>query len=201
MKNTISFIALLLFSISLISCEKEETKTSNEKIIDGITVDLTASKLGDNVSLMSYSNVQELHDKLPEVISNLLEDIKSEMSGDTLISDTFVNLKFENGKAIISEIVFFDNVSKSVISGFILNYNTMKYESISASTQSWISLAGGCPSGYSSLGTCSNFSSPKECITKKLSNFLAVNISGVGDCENVQVSVGSLATTVCGKTC
>ena len=141
MKNTISFIALLFFSISLISCEKEQTKTSNEKIIDGITVDLTASKLGDNFSLMSYSNVQELQDKLPEVISNLLEDIKSEMSGDTLISDTFVNLKFENGKAIISEIVFFDHVSKSVISGFILNYNTMKYESISTSTQSWIGLA------------------------------------------------------------
>lgn len=201
MKNKIVFMALILFSVSFISCEKEETKSANEKIIDGINIDLTASKLGDNFSLMSYSNVQELQDKLPEVISNLLEDIESEMNGDTRISDTFVNLKFENGKAIISEIVFFDNDSKSVISGFILNYDTMEYESISVSTQDWVGLVGSCPSGYSSLGVCSNFSSPKECITKKLSDFLAANISGVGDCANVQVSVGSLATTVCGKTC
>ena len=199
MKNTISFIALLFFSISLISCENEETKTSNEKIIDEITVDLTASKLGDNVSLMTYSSLQELEDKIPELVSSILDDVEDEKNQDSRISDAFINLKFVDGKVFLSEIVFYDNINDLFISGLVLDFDTMLYQTINRFPPHLV--VGGCPSGYTSLGSCSNFSNPKACVANKISTFMSANISGMGDCANVQVSVGALATTVCGSLC
>ena len=199
MKNTISFIALLFFSISLISCENEETKTSNEKIIDEITVDLTASKLGDNVSLMTYSSLQELEDKIPELVSSILDDIEDEKNQDSRTSDAFINLKFVDGKVFLSEIVFYDKINDLFTSGLVLDFDTMLYQTINRIPPHL--LVGGCPSGYTSLGTCSNFSNPKACVSNKISTFMSANISGLGDCAAVQVSVSSLATTVCGKIC
>ena len=199
MKNTISFIALLFFSISLISCENEETKTSNEKIIDEITVDLTASKLGDNVSLMTYSSLQELEDKIPELVSSILDDIEDEKNQDSRTSDAFINLKFVDGKVFLSEIVFYDKINDLFISGLVLDFDTMLYQTINRIPPHL--LVGGCPSGYTSLGTCSNFSNPKACVSNIISTFMSANISGLGDCAAVQISVGSLAATVCGKIC
>lgn len=199
MKNKIAFM-MLIFSVCFISCEKDETKNPNEKIIDGVNIDLTSSKLGDTFALMTYSSLEELEDKLPELVSSILDDVENEKAQDSRISDAFINLKIYDGKVFLNEVIFYDGTNKLIVSGFVLNYDTMEYETAGRHDIGSL-LLGSCPDGYTSLGNCSNFSNPKACVSNKISTFMSANISGLGDCAAVQVSVGSLATTVCGKIC
>lgn len=207
MKNKIFFISLFFLSFLLLSCESEDKYNLKEQNkAEQLSTSVNASKEGDTFTFMTYSSMQELQDKLPRAISLMLDDAQDIIAQDTRVTDAFINIKFSSGKAYLSEIVFYDSNKDEIIRGNILNFDNMTYYPITNSTFPilWSGLVGNCPTGYSSVGTCNTLEGAealKACVTSKVAAYMSASLSDIGDCANVQVSIGTFTTRVCGKKC
>ena len=165
-------------------------------------IDLKNSKLNGEIKLFNFSNTKELISEIDEAINLITEDSKEIIKNNSEVTNVITNISFINGKAIISKILFVNNNTKKIIEGYELDTNSNTYALLSRKIN-WdeILVGGGCPTGYSQLASCGNFSNPQTCVGNAIQTYLSANISGSGDCANVQVNVGALNTRVCGRTC
>lgn len=201
-KKKLLFAFLVLFALS--ACEK---KTENERKIDlsNIKIDLKDSKLGGELVLFKYDNTSELFNQLTKSISVLNNDSKEILDKNSEVTNVVTNISFINGKATISKILYINEDQKKIIEGYEYESTTKTYNRLPTDEESlninWNDAIFGSysPSGYSEVASCGNGNNPKECVTKAVSSYLSTNISGVGDCANVQVNVGIMSTRVCGK--
>ena len=205
MKNRIAFFSLFFLTVFLMSCENEgEENLVEQKNVEQSSTVENAERLGETFTLMTYSSLEELQDKLPDAIASIIDDAQDIIANDERITDAFINLRFSDGKAYIGEVVFYNQDNEEIVSGQILDFNTLFYEQISSTTTfpDFSGLVGSCPTGYTSVGTCDTLSSKvKSCVTEKVATFMSNSLNDIGDCANVQVSIGAFVTRICGKTC
>ncbi len=62
-------------------------------------------------------------------------------------------------------------------------------------------VAGPCPEGYTSLGSCSNFGDTESCLGDLATDYFSNNLNSPGDCAQVRLTVGALNTQACGQNC
>lgn len=183
------------------SCEGQED--SVEKVdLTKMKIDLKNSKLNGEIKLFTYSDTKELISNIDEAINLTTEDSKEIIKNNSEITNVITNISFINGKAIISKILYVNYKTKKIIEGYELDINSNTYARLPGDIN-WDEVigGGGCPTGYSQLASCGNFSNPQTCVGNAIQTYLSANINGPGDCANVQVNVGALNTRVCGRTC
>jgi hypothetical protein len=193
-------LGLLSFTF-LLSCGGQED--SVEKVdLTKMKIDLKNSKLNGEIKLFTFSNTKELISEIDEAINLITEDSKEIIKNNSEVTNVITNISFINGKAIISKILYVNYKTKKIIEGYELDTNSNTYALLSRKIN-WDEIlgGGGCPNGYSQLASCGNFSDPQTCVGNAIQTYLSANISGPGDCANVQVNVGALNTRVCGRTC
>ena len=192
---------LSIFILIIISCEKQVEETNNLDL-SKMQINLEESRLGQTIVLAYYSDISDLQKKVGEITTSLIEDSNEILNNNNEITDVITNIKFSNGKAIISEVFYVNLDTKEIIEGYVLNEETSTYQKVDPNLGGFDDfISGSCPSGYSQIGSCSNLNNPQTCVGNSIQTFLTTNINSIGDCANVQVSVGALNTKVCGKVC
>ncbi|OUR91585.1 hypothetical protein A9Q87_09765 [Flavobacteriales bacterium 34_180_T64] len=193
MRKLILKISICTFLIiGNMSCSQEEV-TQNPPLLENFTLDLSKSKLGTPLILFKYENKDQLINNINQSFIQIMKDAQDMIIKSNEISEVVTELQFSNNIAAIIRVTYFDENKNGIT--YKLNANTNKYE------RSPSSHLAKCPDGYSLLASCSNFDGTKECVASAVGQFLTENISGVGNCANIQVSVGTFSTKVCGKTC
>jgi hypothetical protein len=201
-KSKILITVLTILSITFfISCNNQDGDMINQEknIFKGINIKLPDSFL-NKIKLFDYSNNIE-ESKISKSIGYIIDDSKELIKSDPNVTNITFNIRISDGEAIVSEI-FMLNGNK-IYKKYQFNKNTDKYQNVT-SNKAQNSPDGpeiSCPEGYTSLGKCSNLGDVRECISKKISVYMATHLSSIGDCANIQVSIGTFSTKVCGKTC
>lgn len=206
MKNLkLNFVALamLVFGVFVFTgcSESDVTEESVIKKENGFE-SLRLSFLNPIV-VFEYASVEDIDKKLDEALPILLEDLKEEINKKNY-SDVIAGLKFHNGRVIVSELVYFRDGNLVLEDSRYFNEEVGEYVPLSNGMEfiyNEIANGAACPHGYTNLGKCSNIGNTEECLGGLISGYLTKSLTSVGDCANVQVSVGLLNTTVCGKTC
>jgi len=184
-------IFLLLFSLStfsFLSCENENTEVKKDPNLSDIKIDLSNMKVSNII--FEYKTNDELKSKTEDLIFSLVEESKEELKSDKKISYIFYEIKFEKGKAFFTEVASLNKESNSINEIYIQNNEAYKAGPLTIAS---------CPSGYTELASCSNFSNTSNCVSAAMQTFLSTNVTGVGDSAYVYVAVGYTSTKVCGK--
>lgn len=182
---------LILFSIIILnSCDSQ----SKQDFIEPVILDLTNLKvdleLTNTLFTFDENNFQE---KTNKKVEKLLKLANENLIDNKNATNVIYNLKIENGKVFIENISLVNIDSKKVI-------KQQKYNSKMLPDFDVLFNGARCPSGYSQLATCSNTGETQECVGGALAKYLSESLSSVGDCTNVNVSVGLFSTRVCGQT-
>lgn len=190
----------LVFAL-LLSCESHDK--SNAKVdLSGLEIDLKGSKLGGKVELFSYENTEELLGNIDKSVNLVIADAEEVLKNNSEITNVLVDISFTNGVAVLTKILYVNQNTKKLIEGYEFDVNTNSYAELPTDLNLEEVFSGAnCPTGYSQISSCGNFSDPQTCISNAIRNYLSANINGPGNCANVQVSVGAINTRVCGKTC
>ena len=202
MKNTfIKNLAFIILIFNFSSCSQEEVISQEQDSLDfsKIKIDLSKSDLGNEIKVFDYKDKKELISKIKSSINLIIKDSRELIKNDSEVSDVFINISFKDGKATISEITEID--TKNNIIRKSLKYDDSKNSYVAQRGGPFIADLASCPDGYSQIDSCSNVSGTEECVGRAVQSYLSENISGIGDCANVQVQVGTFTTKVCGKTC
>lgn len=205
MKNLkLSFVALaiLVFGVFIFTgcSESDVTEESVIKKENGFE-SLRLSFLNPIV-VFEYASVEDIDKKLDEALPMLLDDLNEEIR-EKKYSDVIAGLKFYNGRVIVSELVYFRDGDLVLEDSRYFNEEVGEYVPLSNGMEfTYNEIANGnCPEGYTRIGRCSNIGNTEGCLGGLISGYLTKNLKSIGDCANVQVSVGVVNTTVCGKTC
>jgi hypothetical protein len=197
-KKLIPFV--LLFLISTVSCEKNQEL--DEVKFKDFKVNLSNAKITSNPYLIVYDDIPSLLDKLDSAIDDFYADILDEKNNDPRITDVLANIKFYDGKAIVTEIYFLDASKEELINGLVFDETLGTYQQVNTFINWDIVLNGAsCPSGYSQVGSCNNVNNPENCISNALNQYLSANLTGIGSCVDVNIKVGLINTRICGKNC
>lgn len=205
MKNLkLNFVALamLVFGVFVFTgcSESDVTEESVIKKENGFE-SLRLSFLNPIV-VFEYASVEDIDKKLDEALPMLLDDLNEEIR-EKKYSDVIAGLKFYNGRVIVSELVYFRDGDLVLEDSRYFNEEVGEYVPLSNGMEfTYNEIANGnCPEGYTRIGRCSNIGNTEGCLGGLISGYLTKNLKSIGDCANVQVSVGVVNTTVCGKTC
>lgn len=205
MKNLkLNFVALamLVFGVFVFTgcSESDVTEESVIKKENGFE-SLRLSFLNPIV-VFEYASVEDIDKKLDEALPMLLDDLNEEIR-EKKYSDVIAGLKFYNGRVIVSELVYFRDGDLVLEDSRYFDEKAGEYVPLSNGMEfTYNEIANGnCPEGYTRIGRCSNIGSTEGCLGGLISGYLTKNLKSIGDCANVQVSVGVVNTTVCGKTC
>ena len=191
MKKTI----LLLMLAFAVSCTED---TQNQEVLDSQNFHFNSLKnsLDFQISKVAfeYSNTSDLETKVALFSKQLVqESLELVREKESKIGYVTTYLSFDNKAASIEGFAYYDKQGKLLESSFADQRNSDPLEELLDGAS--------CPSGYTRLGRCSNFGNTQACVGEYLADYLSENLDSVGDCANVQISVGTLNTTVCGKTC
>ena len=200
MKISAYAFLLSLLLLSAISCEKQEDESKVD--FNNVKIDLSQARFGSNPVLLHYADVPELLRSLNAPVNSIISDSREIMGQDSRVTDIISIVNFHDGIALLTHVYYLDENSRTVVGGYILDIRTSTYNPVSYGGIDWDSIFNGgqCPGGYSELASCGNFNNPQNCVASAMSTYMASNLSGIGDCVNVQVKVGALNTRVCGKT-
>src|SRR5690554_126941 len=206
MKNLkLSFVALaiLVFGVFIFTGCSESRITEESVIKKENGFESLRLSFLNPIVVFEYASIKDIHNKLDNAIPILLEDLKEEINAKNY-SDVIAGLKFHNGRVIVSELVYFRDGNLVLEDSRYFNEEVGEYVPLSNGMEfiyNEIANSAACPHGYTNLGKCSNIGNTEECLGGLISGYLTKSLTSVGDCANVQVSVGLLNTTVCGKTC
>ena len=210
MKNQVKFFCFLMGLMTFSSCNESSENVENQSVnLKEIDLDLTALRVNSS-NLFTYTSKAQLLSEIPRAVDVLYDDAQRELTNNSNLTHVTFLVRFSQGKAVISEVAYVNANSRTIYDGawldsrgqFVSNTNSslgllpgLPWDAI---------LKGGCPQGYTSLGTCSNTgstASTRACISTAISTYLSSTISAIGDCAETRVSVGILNTRVSGKTC
>lgn len=206
-------ILLLLVSAFFYGCSNDnssnnqdlEQKAKNEEVIlDEIPINLKSLNIGSQITLFTYANVSEAADAADAAMVELIREAKDDLADESGATHLFTNVKIANGKAYVSDILYYDANKDEFIGGHYYDDVTDTYEpyGIFPSPQTVSAFVNGrCPNGYTQLASCGNFNNPEDCISNAMKSYLSANLSSMGDCVDVRVSVGLSKTRVCGRQC
>jgi hypothetical protein len=189
MKKTILLLAVALF----FSCSQETTSQEDlfQENVDFSQLKVTLENPISN-TLFQYKNKKELQERLSVVSESILQESKELLQEHKEVQRIVSQFSFKDGKATLVGYRYVDKDGK-----VIKSFSTTQRQSDPVEDF----LNGACPDGYIRVGRCSNVGDTQKCIGKHLSAYLSDALNSVGDCANVQISVGLLNTTVCGQTC
>lgn len=200
-KILIKNLALIVLILNFNSCSQEEVSSQKQDSLDfsKIKIDLNKSSLGNEIKVFNYKDKAELITKINSSFNLIINDSRELIKNDSEVTDIIINISFKDGKAIISEITELDVKNKTIRKS--VKYDNTKNSYVANRNLPYIADLASCPDGYTLVDSCSNVSGTKECVGSAVQSYLSDNISGIGDCANVQVQVGTFTTKVCGKTC
>jgi hypothetical protein len=183
---------LILFSIIILNyCDS----ISKQDFIEPVNLDLTNLKvdleLTNTLFTFDEKNFQE---KTNKKVAKLLKLANETLIDNKNATNVIYNLKIENGNVFIENISLVNTTTKKVI-------KQQKYNSKMLPDFDVLFNGAKCPSGYSQLASFKNTGETQECVGVALAKYLSENLSSVGDCTNVNVSVGLFSTRVFGQTC
>uniref|UniRef100_UPI00404B8F23 hypothetical protein n=1 Tax=Gelidibacter sp. TaxID=2018083 RepID=UPI00404B8F23 len=202
MKTTfINSLSLIILIFSINSCSQEETIKQDQVSLDfnDLKINLSNSSFNNQIKVFDFKDKSEMIAKINPSFNQIIEDSRELIKNNSEVTDVIITISFKDGKALISEIIELD-IKNNIIR------QSAKYDN---SKKSYIANRGGpfnpnfanCPSGYTELASCSNINNPSECAGNAAQAYFSENVSGIGDCANVQIQVGTFTTKVCGKTC
>lgn len=203
MKNTfIKNLALFILIFNLSSCSQEEISSQKQDSLDfsEIKIDLKKSFLGKEIKVIDYKDKTELITKINSSFNQIIVDSRELIKDKSEVSDIILNINFSDGKAIITNIVEYNIKTKEIINAHYLNPESNTYLRYPPNDIDNLDYAS-CPDGYTQVDSCSNVSGTEECVGSAVQSYLSDNVSGIGDCANIQVQVGTFSTKVCGRTC
>ncbi|MBE99082.1 hypothetical protein [Flavobacterium coralii] len=190
-----AFATLTLYSCSN-DTENNTSPTNNESIsFEGMQIKAMPSGA---IVLMEYATVEELYAEVDAKIVMLLEDSLREIEDLSDADNITTKINFSNGKAVITEVIYTDSKTDTVIRAYELVENEYVATSLPGPISAYV---GACPSGYKEIANCSNLSEPQECVENAVSTYMTSNLKAVGNCVDVRVSIGAFNTKVCGKKC
>ncbi|WP_179375292.1 hypothetical protein [Winogradskyella wichelsiae] len=200
-KTFIKNLALIVLIFNLNSCSQEEVISKEKDLFNfsKIKIDLSKSDLGNEIKVFDYKDKKELISKIESSFGLIIKDSRELIKNDSEVSDVFINVSFKDGKATISEITEIDTKNDIIRQSFKYDDSKNSYDAKRGGP--YIADLASCPNEYSQVDSCSNVSGPEECVGGAVQSYLSNNISGIGDCANIQVQVGTFTTKVCGKTC
>lgn len=178
---------MLFITLTFASCTSDN---SNTEVSEKSNWDLSENFLKNGVELGILNDLDQLNRSM-DLLVNEVSDFEE---GHHIV---YVIKSIEN-KLYMTGYQIYDNDNKLIeekgINGF---------EKVGGPAPiDFISDAGGCPDGYSSLGKCGNFGSDRnECLGDLAQGYFSSNLSGIGDCAEVRLIVGGFNTRACGRTC
>lgn len=191
----------LVVSLFIFACS--ENKLNDDFKIENINVDVSKMALNNSI-ISSYSDKNDFNEAFCKKINLMHAEILNEIKNSKEFDVVNLKLKAEQGRFIIEQIIFIDTKSNQVVKLIeLVDSALIEVKKDQLSTRNGeSSLFGRCPQGWSTVGSCSNFGgNTQACVGNHVSAYLSAQISSVGDCARVQVSVGTLTTTVCGQSC
>lgn len=204
MKNVIKILGTLFLFLVFVSCEKEQKTDSNEKVFQGqFKIDLSDLDI-DFVTLARYSSIEELEQKMPDIVSLIFKDAKKEMEQNNKISNVIVDVKFHNGTAYLNEIVFFDESQNQIITRATLNYNTMQFATVSDVSANNFDLQEilGNTSTYKKAGHFAHSNTENlDVLTGEVAGYLFKNLKKVEDCTFVKFNINQKDTQINNISC
>lgn len=185
-------VLILLSIIILNSCNLQ----SNEELAEPINLDFTNLKIDVEITNTLFTLEEiKLQEKVNNKVAKLLKVAKETLLENKSVTNVIYSLNVENGNVRIENILLVNTNTEKVI-------KQQKYNSKAIPDLDELFNGGRCPSGYTQLASCSNLGDGTEdCIGGALTEYLSKNLTSVGDCTNINVSVGVLSTRVCGETC
>ena len=184
---------LLLAVIFAYSCSQENETL--EELNTG-AVDFSEMKLNLDFrisnKIFEYDDEEDWNSKLEQFTRNLQLESSEIIQEYAQVQNVVTLLEFKAGTAYLVGYAYVDDKGNIVESFSSFNKDEPLEETLGGAP---------CPHGYERIGRCSNFGNVHRCVSEHLAEFLSDNLDSTGDCANVQISVGTLSTTVCGQTC
>lgn len=204
MKNVIKILGTLFLFLVFVSCEKEQKTDSIEKVFQGqFKIDLSDLNI-DFVTLARYSSIEELEQKMPDIVSLIFKDAKKEMEQNNKISNVIVDVKFHNGTAYLNEIVLLDESQNQIITRATLNYNTMQFATVSDVSANNFDLQEilGNTSTYKKAGHLAHSNTENlDVLTEEVAGYLFKNLKKVEDCTFVKFNINQKDTQINNISC
>ena len=201
----LNFLSVLLLSLVFVivsSCNKQEDIASSK--VDFSNLDIKLDDLKIEPTLFKYKDVKEIPNRLNRSIVLFVDEAKLMLAENKEATHVTMDVSIKDGKATVSRVFLIDAKNKKILSP---NTTPGQDEAVIekvALPDFDLLFNGRCPSGYTSIGTCSTIAKEAErnnCIGSALNSFLSSNIGAIGDCAETRVSVGVLKVQICGRTC
>lgn len=191
---------IVLFSfLSIFSCSQNETTNDAEKVnnkemnFDNLRIDLGDWNFKtDSIILFQANNLEELNNHLNTSFTYFIEGLDQIVRTNEKIDVYEFNLRFHQGEAMITDIVFYNSITGELVDGFETG-NTVSCVQCSSIGDL---LFGACPSGYTNNGVCLS----EPCVKTTVAEILAPLADGNG-CRDIRVSRGSWGVRICSRTC
>lgn len=201
----LNFSSVLLLSLVFVivsSCNKQDDIAGSK--VDFSNLDIKLDNLKIEPTLFKYKDVKEIPNRLNRSIVLFVDEAKLMLAENKEATHVTMDVIFKGGKATVSRLFLVDAKNKKILSpNTSPRQNEALIEKVALPDFDLL-LNGRCPSGYTSIGTCSTTAKEEErskCIGSALSSFLGNNLGAIGDCAETRVSVGVFNVQICGRTC
>lgn len=204
MKN-LSFPLFVLLSTLfgvLSSCNKQDDMNNSKVDFSSLDIKLDALKI--EPTLFRYKDVKEISPRLSRSILLFVEEAKFMLDENKEATHVTMDVRIKDGKAIVSNVLLLDIKNKKILSPSASPEREGAVIEKVALPDFDLLFNGRCPSGYTSLGTCSTTAKAQDrsnCIGSALNSFYSSNLSGLNDCAETRVSVGVFNIQIYGRTC
>lgn len=201
----LNFLSVLLLSLVFLivsSCNKQDDIADSK--VDFSSLDIKIDDLKIEPTLFKYKDVKEIPNRLNRSILLFVDEAKLMLAENKEATHVTMDVSIKDGKATVSRVFLVDAKNKKILSP---NTTPGQDEAVIekvALPDFDLLFNGRCPSGYTSIGTCSTTAKAEErskCIGDSMSNFLGSNLGAIGDCAETRVSVGVFNVQICGRTC
>ncbi|MFL9844914.1 hypothetical protein [Flavobacterium rhizosphaerae] len=162
-----------------------------------------SARVGDKSVIFNYSTLNELRDSCSIFTKRLVDDLRIDMQSISGCTRAIAQFESYNGKVQIKKFSFINENAGVILQSYTYNSSTNGYDTVYNQTAPNSDL-GECPTGWSTLAVCPNFLSATDfasCMGDAQQSFYNTNLNAVGDCAQIQVSIGTTALTMCGRTC
>lgn len=205
MKKLNLFFVIAALSL-MYSCNVEEPIVYNsdkQQVADEFTRGLREGieKNANNFVLFEYDTESEAIKEYTDVLTQFTQTASNDISAVNNATDIVRKIRIGDGKAIISEYHYIDKGRKTVLQSFVLNEQIGQYEDVTNTFPPLLLqdvINNLCPSGMSSLGTCSYGNEVAHCIGQTMGSFMSGHMSA-GNKQNFTVTCGLYGVYICGS--
>lgn len=190
MKKAILCLMLLL----IFSCTQE---TENQEDLNLETVSFSNMKLNLDLQisnqLFDFKDSKDLKDKLNDFTNDLSTESLDLIDDMEKVKNVVTLISIKEGVVYLDGYAYLDENNKVLQSFYSETRNSDPLEEMLDGAP--------CPEGYETLGRCNNFVNTQTCVSQHVTDYLTESLNGIGDCANVQINIGVLNTSICGRTC